>query len=203
MNTSETSETLEKKEKDEMFTLPSSIPQEESKSFFSSSFNQLFQQEVKSIITTATGKFIDLLATRSGIPTEQLYASWNNQKDSICLHVSEKGKKKRCDSKTANGEKYCTKHSPSAAVPARRNVVQQIVIGTNAYGNKEHEETGLIFNPVTQRVIGRQIASEVRKLTSQDLQECTRFGFLWDPEAVGQLESMTPQPEEILVPDQL
>ncbi len=193
-----------------MFTLPSSIPQEESKSFFSSSFNQLFQQEVKLVITSATKKFIDLLAARSGISTDQLYASWNNQRDSssfgtvsICLHVSEKGKKKRCEAKTASGEKYCAKHSPAANLPARRNIVQQIVIGTNAYGNKEHEETGLIFNPVTQKVIGRQIGSEVRKLTSQDLQECTRFGFLWDPEAVGQLESMTPQPDEVLVPDQL
>lgn len=191
-----------------MFSLPTSIPSTTVQSFFSGGAITELQQEIKTKVANITELYLQSLEKSTGFPIEQLTKLWNQPKIAqLCCYVPEKGKKpgKPCGLKATNG-KFCDKHTPKAiglATPLVAVPTTKIVIGTNLYGNREHEETGLIFNPVTQQVIGRQIAAEVRKLTPLDIQQCIRFGFSWDPTAVGEVESMTPQSNETLVADQL
>lgn len=191
-----------------MFSLPTSIPSVTTQSFFSSTVVSELRQEIKSKVSQITDLYLQSLEKSTGFPLEQLTKLWNQPRIvQLCCYVPEKGKKpgKPCGLKATNG-KFCDKHIPKAvslAAPLVTVPTTKIVIGTNLYGNREHEETGLIFNPTTQQVIGRQIAAEVRKLTPFDLQQCVRYGFTWDPSAVGEAESMTPQLNETLVADQL
>lgn len=55
--------------------------------------------------------------------------------------------------------------------------IQKVVIKRNEHGNYEHSETGLVFNPKTREVIGKQVGVEVVEITKEDIQECNRLNF--------------------------
>lgn len=54
-------------------------------------------------------------------------------------------------------------------------------IRKNGFGNLEHPETNLVFNKVTQRVIGKQEKDgTVSDLTDEDIEKCKQFKFNYD-----------------------
>jgi hypothetical protein len=54
-----------------------------------------------------------------------------------------------------------------------------IYIKRNLYGNFEHLATHFVFDPETQKVIGKQDNANVIALTPEDIDTCKTLGFLW------------------------
>jgi hypothetical protein len=57
---------------------------------------------------------------------------------------------------------------------------ETIHIRRNIHNNYEHPETGLIFDPERELVIGKQHNETVLKLTADDVRLCKEYGFEYD-----------------------
>lgn len=55
-----------------------------------------------------------------------------------------------------------------------------ILIVKNTYGNYEHQDSGLVFDKDTQKVIGRQVGEFVEKLTRDSINYCDMYGLTYD-----------------------
>ena len=59
-----------------------------------------------------------------------------------------------------------------------QSFIQTIKITRNAFGNFQHEETGLVFDKVSKQVVGKQNPNgQVDLLTVEDIELCNKFKF--------------------------
>lgn len=67
-------------------------------------------------------------------------------------------------------------------VPVRKLVeAPKISVSRNKWGNYEHADSHLVFNPQTQKVFGKQQEDgSVTTLTAEDIEECKRWKFNWE-----------------------
>ena len=62
-----------------------------------------------------------------------------------------------------------------------QQVIPQIQLKKNAFGFFEHPETKLVFDKITNRVIGKQnVSGKVDPLVEGDIELCNKFGFKFD-----------------------
>jgi hypothetical protein len=55
-----------------------------------------------------------------------------------------------------------------------------ILVVKNSYGNYEHQDSGLVFEKDTGKVIGRQVGEFVEKLTRDSINYCDIYGLTYD-----------------------
>ena len=71
-----------------------------------------------------------------------------------------------------------SKGEESSVIKAVKSTVSDIAIRRNKYGNFEHMQTGLAFN--TDKVVyGKQVDGEVLPLTTEDIEQCKKYKFLY------------------------
>lgn len=129
--------------------------------------------------------------------------------DNICQHLFSKGKndEKRCENKISLNSKigkYCGKHLSNEIQKPKKissrvkknqqqaehelNVIKKlndnkplITIKRNVFGNYEHEDTGLVMNKETRKIIGKQLPNgSISVLTSEDIDNCKLWKFNYD-----------------------
>ena len=62
-----------------------------------------------------------------------------------------------------------------------QSTIQAVQIKKNSFGNYEHPETGLVFDRINQRVIGKQNKNgKVDSLTDEDIDTCNKYKFKYD-----------------------
>lgn len=62
-----------------------------------------------------------------------------------------------------------------------QSTIQTVQIKKNSFNNFEHVETGLVFDRVTQKVIGKQNKNgKIDTLTDADIETCNKFKFKYD-----------------------
>ena len=62
-----------------------------------------------------------------------------------------------------------------------QSTIQTVQIKKNSFGNYEHPDTGLVFDRINQRVIGKQNKSgKIDSLTDEDIETCNKFKFKYD-----------------------
>ena len=70
------------------------------------------------------------------------------------------------------------KETPSVAPKLAQSTIQTVQIKKNSFGNFEHSESGLVFDKVTQKVIGKQNKDgTVKSLTDEDIDTCNKYKF--------------------------
>jgi hypothetical protein len=57
---------------------------------------------------------------------------------------------------------------------------KSLKISKNEYGNYMHEDTSLIFDRTTQRVIGKQFGDKISKINLEDIETCKNYKFDYD-----------------------
>jgi hypothetical protein len=81
-----------------------------------------------------------------------------------------------------------TSTSKSKAQPVEPTVVrsiqssiQTVQIKKNSFGNYEHPDTGLVFDRLNQKAIGKQNKSgKIDSLTDEDIETCNKYKFKYD-----------------------
>jgi len=71
-----------------------------------------------------------------------------------------------------------SKGEESSVIKAVKSTVSDIAIRRNNYGNFEHMQTGLVFN-TDKLVYGRQVEGEVLPLTTEDIEQCKKYKFMY------------------------
>jgi hypothetical protein len=62
-----------------------------------------------------------------------------------------------------------------------QSTIQTVQIKKNSFGNFEHVETGLVFDRITQKVMGKQNANgKIDCLNDNDIETCNKFKFKYD-----------------------
>lgn len=75
-------------------------------------------------------------------------------------------------------KKVQKKSSEPPVITKVQNTIQTVQIKKNSFGNFEHSESGLVFDKVSQKVIGKQNASgKVDSLTDEDIEVCNKYKF--------------------------
>ena len=83
----------------------------------------------------------------------------------------------KMDIKPVKKSKSKSKNSPPPVIQ-KLAVKQALVVRTNEFGNYAHPETGLIFDPSTQKIIGKQSdCGKVLTLTPEDIELCKSKKF--------------------------
>jgi hypothetical protein len=70
------------------------------------------------------------------------------------------------------------KSDEPSVIKALKSTVSDIAIRKNKYGNFEHMQTGLVFN-TDKMVYGRQVGEEVLSLTTEDIETCKKYKFIY------------------------
>ena len=133
-----------------------------------------------------------------------------------CEYIYQKGKKpgQACgDPVCSDSETHCRKHIKYSGVASTSETKEPgvksttakpnpmlVSISQNTYGNYEHKASGLVFNK-EKKVYGKQVGEQVLGLAPVDIEQCTRYGFSFLPEAVAHPESTQPTEDEIPVGD--
>lgn len=129
--------------------------------------------------------------------------------ENTCQHLFNKGKNdgKMCENKVSLDSKtgkYCGKHlldevqQPKKVSSKVKKIQQQaehelnvikklndnkplITIRRNTFGNYEHEDTELVMNRETRKIIGKQMSDgSISVLTSEDIEMCKLWKFSYD-----------------------
>uniref|UniRef100_A0A6C0KPW4 SAP domain-containing protein n=1 Tax=viral metagenome TaxID=1070528 RepID=A0A6C0KPW4_9ZZZZ len=62
-----------------------------------------------------------------------------------------------------------------------QSTIQTVQIKKNAFNNFEHVETGLVFDRITQKVLGKQNKNgKIDSLTDADIETCNKYKFKYD-----------------------
>jgi hypothetical protein len=84
-------------------------------------------------------------------------------------------------------EKKTTKSNTNQPVeekPVLKNIqstIQTVQIKKNSFGNFEHPDTGLVFDRINQKVIGKQNKNgNIDTLTDEDVELCNKYKFKYD-----------------------
>lgn len=90
---------------------------------------------------------------------------------------------------SSKDDKKEPKKKPTKSIPAEdtkvvkqvQSTIQTVQIKKNSFNNFEHVETGLVFDRVTQKVLGKQNKSgKIDPLTDADIEICNKFKFKYD-----------------------
>lgn len=162
-------------------------------------------------LKTIAMKFLNKISTNYKINSNDLIKILNNISFEInqsCQHKFDKGKNigELCqnnispESKTG---KYCGKHllneTNNKKIPAKTKKIQQqaenemniikklneskplITIRRNKFGNYEHEETSLVMDKETKKIIGKQNSdNSISELTAEDIETCKLWKFNYE-----------------------
>jgi hypothetical protein len=116
-------------------------------------------KQLTELISNAVQAFALRLETDLKINKERTLEIWESVSDDI---VAPKPKPKE--------EKKVQTVLPK--LPERRFALRK-----NAHGNYEHTETGMVFDPQTKEVMGRQVAERIAPLSLRDVDTCKQLGF--------------------------
>lgn len=173
---------------------------------------------IQNIIIGDFRKFVVALSEMTGVEQEKFFSSESSSGSSEspsgsssckCDYVFQKGKNpgKVCESVAVENTTKCRKHSKfegATAVLSNKSSkfieqdkpppvrAGQIAIKENAYGNREHKATNLVFNS-DKKVYGKQVGDKVLPLGSSDIENCKRHNFKWEESCVVKPESTVPE----------
>ena len=86
---------------------------------------------------------------------------------------------KKEDKKKPSKSKVVTEETK--VIKQVQSTIQSVQIKKNAFSNFEHVETGLVFDRITQKVIGKQNKNgKIDPLTDDDIEVCNKFKFRYD-----------------------
>lgn len=144
-------------------------------------------------------KMLDFLNSifNEEVSNQLMYELLNSENSNKCIYRPTRGKYTKCENDVNTDYGYCSKHSSTLQAKKAKDKYEdltkfeekseeeeeleepvKITAVRNKWGNYEHKETGIVFDPSTRYAYGIQKKNgDVHSLKPDDVRLCIEYGW--------------------------